>query len=93
MERADLITSFFCLVHCMLGLLEPQTLSDTFIGFAYFIVAVNFFTSFANTGSAIYMPKKLWYALLGFVLYSTVNLLDASGVAEIPELITDLAFY
>ena len=39
------------------------------------------------------MPKKLWYALLGFVLYSTVNLLDVFGVAEIPEFIKDLAFF
>ena len=80
MERADLITTFFCLAHCMLGLLEPRTMSDTFTGFVYFIVALNFFTSFANTGLSVYMPKKLWYALLGFVIYSTVNMLDASGV-------------
>ena len=93
MERADLVTTIFCLGHCILGLLEPQTISDTFNVFAYFIVALNFFTSFANTGGAIYMPKKLWYALLGYTLYTTVNLLHAFEVIDIPEFIVDLSFY
>lgn len=97
MERADLITTLFCLAHCVIGLMETLPLSETFRGFAYIMVVMNFFTSFINTGSAVYMPPKLWFALTSFCSYSAVNGYDyfdqMFNFYEIPDIFMDLALY
>ena len=60
---------------------------------------MNFLTCYLNTGAGCYMPPKMWFVLIGFVIYTLVQLADFSkdmmGFSDykIPELVADIALY
>ena len=98
LETQELFTVFFCFVHCLLDFFQFEV-SDTFKASTYPLIGMNFVTSYLNTGAGYLLPPKMWFVLIGFVLYSLVQIFDYAknlmGFTDfhIPELVVDIALY
>ena len=75
------------MVQCVIEAFADEdvfAVSDNFRGFIYIAVAMNFLTAYI--GAEFSIPSKIYYALIGFVVYIMyVLLVRVMGEANVPD--------